>query len=155
MLQVIAWLRTHLEAADSQQVVEAVAQHDEHFANALELAVRFGKVRARCRVLLLGLQLAWRVNSAFMPQVLLVTEVDAVAPILHPLLRRDVEKQAGRMVSLLGRPVQQQLPHCRANAAAAPLATLAGGACQRAQRGGAPVIPAVPVQPQCSAAADP
>jgi hypothetical protein len=34
-------------------------------------------------------------------QVLVVSEVDRVAPILHPLLRRDLEKQAGRLVRLM------------------------------------------------------
>jgi hypothetical protein len=32
-------------------------------------------------------------------QVLVVSEVDRVLPILHPLLRGDIEKQAGRLVS--------------------------------------------------------
>jgi hypothetical protein len=31
--------------------------------------------------------------------VLVVSEVDRVHPILHPLLRNDIEKQAGRLVS--------------------------------------------------------
>lgn len=32
-------------------------------------------------------------------QVLVLSEVDRVHPILYPLLRRDVEKQSGRLVS--------------------------------------------------------
>lgn len=32
-------------------------------------------------------------------QVLVVSEVDRVHPILHPLLRGDIQKQGGRLVS--------------------------------------------------------
>lgn len=34
-------------------------------------------------------------------QVLVVSEVDRVHPVLYPLLRRDLQKQAGRLVRMV------------------------------------------------------
>jgi hypothetical protein len=41
---------------------------------------------------ILHASLFWRL------QVIIVTEVDRVHAVLHPLLRRDLEKQGGRLV---------------------------------------------------------
>eukprot|EP01013_Petalomonas_cantuscygni_P031314 TRINITY_DN574_c0_g2_i1.p1 TRINITY_DN574_c0_g2~~TRINITY_DN574_c0_g2_i1.p1 ORF type:complete len:4319 (+),score=1484.83 TRINITY_DN574_c0_g2_i1:236-13192(+) len=62
-----AWLRKHLEnkAATGQGAVEFTTYNDERFGNALELAVRFGKT-------------------------LVISEVDRVAPVLFPLVRREL-----------------------------------------------------------------
>ncbi|KAF6261448.1 ATP-binding dynein motor region D5-domain-containing protein [Scenedesmus sp. NREL 46B-D3] len=73
--QAIEWLKAHIRAVG--QTPEVLPLHDTHFQNSLELAVRFGKV-------------------------LVVSEVDAVHPILHPLLRGDIKKQAGRLVVPVG-----------------------------------------------------
>lgn len=43
------------------------------------------------------------VNGCACLQVLVVSEVDRVHPVLHPLLRRDLQKQAGRLVRTLTR----------------------------------------------------
>lgn len=42
LLQAIEWLKAHIKAAG--QAPEVLPQHDLHFQNSLELAVRFGKV---------------------------------------------------------------------------------------------------------------
>ena len=70
------WLEAHLRAADKGSV-ESVALHDERFANALELAVRFGKT-------------------------LIVREADRVDPILYPILRRDLVRQGPRLAVQVG-----------------------------------------------------
>jgi hypothetical protein len=44
LLQAIEWLKVHITAAG--QTPEVLPLHDPHFQNSLELAVRFGKVRA-------------------------------------------------------------------------------------------------------------
>lgn len=48
-------------------------------------------------------------------QVLVVSEVDRVHPVLHPLLRKDLQKQAGRLVRTLTRlgVPQQAAVTCR------------------------------------------
>eukprot|EP00878_Enallax_costatus_P044493 GHUV01053137.1.p1 GENE.GHUV01053137.1~~GHUV01053137.1.p1 ORF type:complete len:277 (+),score=77.41 GHUV01053137.1:557-1387(+) len=73
--QAVEWLKANLKA--SGQTIDVLPQHDAHFNNSLELAVRFGKV-------------------------LVVSEVDRVHPILYPLLRSDVEKLGGRLVVPVG-----------------------------------------------------
>lgn len=59
-LQAIDWLKATINASGAS--CEVVAQHDTHFLNSLELAVRFGSVRdtlsGNCRRLE-----AWRVLS--------------------------------------------------------------------------------------------
>ena len=70
-----ARLLAHLKASNA--TVEAVALHDARFANALELAVRFGKT-------------------------LVVTEADRVHPLLFPLLRRDLVRQGPRFAVQVG-----------------------------------------------------
>lgn len=73
--QAIQWFKAHMAASNTN--IEVAALHDPRFANLLELAVRFGKT-------------------------LVVSEVDRMDPILHPLLRRDLERQGPRMVVHVG-----------------------------------------------------
>ena len=67
------WLKTHLKHAR----VEVVNQQDSNFSTALELAVRFGKT-------------------------LIVQEVDAVEPILFPIIRKDLQAQGPRFCVQIG-----------------------------------------------------
>ena len=57
--------------------LECVTPHEARFANALELGVRFGKT------IVLG-------------------EADSIAPMLVPLLRRDLSRQGPRFVVQVG-----------------------------------------------------
>ncbi|XP_039269307.2 cytoplasmic dynein 2 heavy chain 1-like [Styela clava] len=67
------WLKIHLK--DTR--LEVINQQDANFANALELAVRFGKT-------------------------LIIQEMDQVEPILYPLLRKDLVSMGPRYVVQLG-----------------------------------------------------
>ncbi|KAI9102585.1 dynein heavy chain and region D6 of dynein motor-domain-containing protein [Phlyctochytrium arcticum] len=71
--QAVTWLKNHL----SQKKPEVVNQHDESFARAVELAVRFGKT-------------------------LIVQEVSMIEPFLYPIIRKDLQKQGPRFVVQLG-----------------------------------------------------
>ena len=73
--QATGWLKTYLEA--QQAPLECVTPHEARFANALELGVRFGKT------LILG-------------------ESDSIAPMLVPMLRRDLTRQGPRFVVQVG-----------------------------------------------------
>lgn len=42
-LQAVEWLKANIKA--SGQACDVLPQHDSHFNNSLELAVRFGKVK--------------------------------------------------------------------------------------------------------------
>ena len=53
---------------------------DQRFVPTLELAVRFGKT-------------------------LLIQEVDGIAPVLYPLLRKDLSKQGPRFVVQVGEKI--------------------------------------------------
>ena len=68
---------TYLQAQDVP--LECVTPHEARFANALELGVRFGKT------VVLG-------------------EADSIAPMLVPLLRRDLSRQGPRFVVQVGSP---------------------------------------------------
>lgn len=67
--QAAAWLQAHI--GKGTRPVKATTLHDPRFTNTLELAVRFG-------------------------ESLIVREMDAVDPLLFPLLRRDLVRQARR-----------------------------------------------------------
>ena len=72
----VTWLQSHLqqELEDQdqgrKQVIEAVRMSDKRAINAIELAVRFGKI-------------------------LILQEVDKIEPILYPLLRRELTIHGG------------------------------------------------------------
>ena len=72
--QATEWLKTYLQTLGA---IECVTPHEQRFANALELGVRFGKT------MVLG-------------------EVDEIAPILVPLLRKDLVRQGPRFVVQVG-----------------------------------------------------
>ena len=73
--QATGWLKTYLQAQEVP--LECVTPHETRFANALELGVRFGKT------VVLG-------------------EADSIAPMLVPLLRRDLSRQGPRFVVQVG-----------------------------------------------------
>lgn len=85
--QAMVWLQATLSAQQGH-ACEVVAQHDAHLVTSLELAVRFGTT-------------------------LIVSEVDAVHPLLHPLLRGETEKQGGRLVVHVGDRFVDQHPGFR------------------------------------------
>lgn len=74
--QATAWLKTHLK----EKNLEVVLQQEPRFVTTLELAVRFGKT-------------------------LIVQEVDGAAPILYPLLRKDLSRQGPRFVVPVGEKI--------------------------------------------------
>ena len=74
-LQGAAWIEAHLKGKGL--AVKVTAPHAKNFTNSLELAARFG-------------------------EALVVRDVDALEPILVPLLRRDLYKQGPRSVVLVG-----------------------------------------------------
>jgi len=71
----VEWVKNTLR--DSNLSVEVVSSHEQRFANALELAVRFGKT-------------------------LVVQEVDKIEPILVPVLRKDLVRQGPRLAVQIG-----------------------------------------------------
>ena len=72
--QATEWLKTNLQSSGT---IETLVPHEPRFANAFELGVRFGKT-------------------------LIVQEIDAIDPILIPLLRRDLTRQGPRFVVRVG-----------------------------------------------------
>mmetsp|Transcript_41826 Transcript_41826/g.82044 ORF Transcript_41826/g.82044 Transcript_41826/m.82044 type:complete len:4055 (+) Transcript_41826:307-12471(+) len=74
--QASKWIQQHFK--DSQ--LESVIMQDQRFVTTLELAVRFGKT-------------------------LLIQEVDGIAPVLYPLLRKDLSKQGPRFVVQVGEKI--------------------------------------------------
>ena len=74
--QATTYLKTHMAG----QSLEVVVQQEQRFVTTLELAVRFGKT-------------------------LIVQEVEGVAPILYPLLRKDLNRQGPRWVVNVGEKV--------------------------------------------------
>ena len=73
--QATEWLKTYLQADGG--TIEAVTPHEQRFAKALELGVRFGKT-------------------------MVVSEADDIHPMLVPLLRRDLARQGPRFVVQVG-----------------------------------------------------
>ena len=71
----VEWLKNTLR--EGQLSVEVVSSHELRLANAVELAVRFGKT-------------------------IFVQEVDAVDPMLVPVLRKDLSRQGPRMAVRVG-----------------------------------------------------
>ncbi|KPI89860.1 putative dynein heavy chain [Leptomonas seymouri] len=74
----VEWVKEHLRVANA--VVEVISLHDERFTHTLELAIRFGKT-------------------------LLVTEVSDIAPLLYPVLRRDLTSTGSKQVVQVGNKV--------------------------------------------------
>lgn len=78
----VEWMKEHLRVSNT--VVDVISLHDERFTHTLELAIRFGKT-------------------------LLVTEVGDIAPLLYPILRRDlITAGAKRVVQLGAKAVEWQ-----------------------------------------------
>lgn len=71
----VEWVKNSLR--DANVSVELVSSHEARFANALELAVRFGKT-------------------------LVVQEVDKIEPILVPVIRKDLVRQGPRLAVQIG-----------------------------------------------------
>lgn len=67
------WLKHHLK----EKKLDVINQQDSNFTTQLELAVRFGKT-------------------------LIIQEVDAVEPVLYPILRKDLVSQGPRHVVQIG-----------------------------------------------------
>eukprot|EP01002_Notosolenus_urceolatus_P000792 NODE_11_length_4205_cov_28.405919_g8_i0.p1 GENE.NODE_11_length_4205_cov_28.405919_g8_i0~~NODE_11_length_4205_cov_28.405919_g8_i0.p1 ORF type:complete len:1357 (-),score=575.01 NODE_11_length_4205_cov_28.405919_g8_i0:133-3657(-) len=74
--QAATWLKEHL-SNDKGRATEFITYADGRFGNALELAVRFGKT-------------------------LVVSEVDRVAPILYPMVRRDLMTEGPKKIVQVG-----------------------------------------------------
>ncbi|CAI9737451.1 cytoplasmic dynein 2 heavy chain 1-like isoform X1 [Octopus vulgaris] len=70
------WLKSHLK----NHQVEVINQQDSNFQTSLELAVRFGKT-------------------------LIIQEIEAIEPLLYPLLRKDLISQGPRCVVQIGEKI--------------------------------------------------
>lgn len=73
----VSWLKTNMTAEDKKQACDIVLMQEARFVTTLELAIRFGKA-------------------------LIIQELDGVAPILYPIIRKDCFKQGARQVVCVG-----------------------------------------------------
>ena len=93
----IHWLTTHFK----EFTVEVTSQDDKRFSGALELAVRY--IRHINEILFLIItNLTSRLSPYRFGKVLIIKDVDALDPVLYPILRNDYVVQGVRKLIRLG-----------------------------------------------------